>query len=95
MEQKSQNPAKKKHKEIFFSFNIIRLRSEYNWEKQTAMNTLIAAASVGDLSASKGWASTVLRDLKPAAFPSILIPLSAVVTARRFPSLLNLKRGRL
>lgn len=57
--------------------------------------TLIAAGSMGDLSASKDEDSTDLNDLKPAAVASIFIPLSAVVTARRFPSLLNLKRGRL
>lgn len=55
----------------------------------------MAAASSGDLNASKGGASTVLRDLMPLAFANILIPLSAVLTASRLPSLLNLKRGRL
>ena len=50
---------------------------------------------MGDLNASKDEASTALIELRPAAVASILIPLSAVVTARRFPSLLNLKRGRL
>lgn len=39
--------------------------------------------------------SIVFKVLKPTAFVSILNPWSAVVTAKRFPSLLNLKRGRL
>jgi len=56
---------------------------------------LAAADSMGDLNASKDGGSMGLKDLRPAAFASILNPLSAVVTARRFPSLLNLKRGRL
>lgn len=67
---------------------------DYKYSKSID-GTLIAVGSMGDLSASKDEASTDLNDLKPAAVASILIPLSAVVTARRFPSLLNLKRGRL
>lgn len=49
---------------------------------------------MGDLNASNDGVSIALKDLRPAAFASILNPFSAVVTARRFPSLLNLKRGR-
>jgi hypothetical protein len=59
------------------------------------ISTLDAADSMGDLNASTDGGSIGLKDLRPAAFASILNPLSAVVTARRFPSLLNLKRGRL
>ena len=47
------------------------------------------------LNASKDGGSMRLKDLRPVAFANVLNPLSAVVTARRFPSLLNLKRGRL
>ena len=50
---------------------------------------------MGVLNASKDEASAALNNLRPEAVASIFIPLSAVVTARRFPSLLNLKRGRL
>lgn len=58
------------------------------------VSTLAAADSMGDLNASNDGASMALKDLRPTALASILNPLSAVVTARRFPSLLNLKRGR-
>lgn len=54
------------------------------------------ADSMGDLKASKGVVDSIaFKDLTPTALASILNPLSTVVTARRFPSLLNLKRGRL
>jgi hypothetical protein len=55
---------------------------------------LIAADSMGDLNASNAGVSMVLKDLRPVALASILNPLSTVVTARIFPSLLNFKRGR-
>lgn len=58
------------------------------------ITTLIAADSMGDLNASNAGVSIVLKDLRPVAFASILNPLSTVVTARIFPSLLNFKRGR-
>jgi hypothetical protein len=57
------------------------------------IKTLFAADSIGDLNASNAGVSTVLRDLRPPALARILNPLSAVLTARRFPSLLNLKCG--
>lgn len=61
---------------------------DYNKKKQTKkiIATLITADSV---------VSLTLNILSPTAFASILNPSSAVVTARRFPSLLNLKQGRL
>lgn len=48
-----------------------------------------------DFDASNGGGSVALNDLIPAAFARILIPLSAVATARRVPSLLNLKHGNI
>ena len=57
--------------------------------------TLIAAETMGVLNGSKDDVSNALKDLRPTAFTSILNPLSAVVTERRFPSLLNLTRGTL
>jgi len=50
--------------------------------------------SMDALDASKDRASNALKVLRPSVFARILNPLSAVVTARRFPSLLNLNRGR-
>jgi len=58
------------------------------------ITTLIAAESMGDLNASNPGVCTVLKDLRPLTLARILNPLSAVVTARRLPSLLNLKSGR-
>jgi len=62
-------------------------------KKNNYIKTLFAADSIGDLNASNAGVSTVLRDLRPPALARILNPLSAVLTARRFPSLLNLKCG--
>lgn len=58
------------------------------------IKTLITVDSMGGLSPSKDVVDSIsFSVLTPTAFASILNPLSAVVTARRFPSLLNLKRG--
>lgn len=73
----------------FFDLNINNQGKVNNY-----ITTLIAADSTGDLSASNAGVSIVLRDLRPLALARILNPLSAVPTARRFPSLLNLKCGR-
>jgi hypothetical protein len=54
---------------------------------------LFAVDSMGDLNASNAGVSDVFRDLRPPVLARILNPLSAVLTARRFPSLLNLKCG--
>lgn len=58
------------------------------------ITALITEESTGVLIVSKAEDSMALRDRKPAGFARILNPLSAVVTARRLSSLLNLKRGR-
>ena len=52
------------------------------------MRRLIAVHCLTICSVATSWC------LEPSAFASILKPLSTVVTARRLPSLLNLKRGR-
>jgi len=60
-----------------------------------AVGTFIEEASYCGLNTSKGGRlPNARRVLSPSAFASILKPLSTVVTARRLPSLLNLKRGR-
>uniref|UniRef100_A0A0A9CZ55 Uncharacterized protein n=1 Tax=Arundo donax TaxID=35708 RepID=A0A0A9CZ55_ARUDO len=59
-----------------------------------APETFIEEASYCGLNASKGLLPKERKILSPSAFASILKPLSTVVTARRLPSLLNLKRGR-
>jgi len=64
-------------------------------QKINCITTLIAFDSRDDLNVSNPGVSIVLKDLRPEALASILNPLSTVVTARIFPSLLNLKRGRL
>lgn len=61
----------------------------------SSVGTFIEEASYCGLNASKGGRlPNARRVLSPSAFASILKPLSTVVTARRLPSLLNLKRGR-
>lgn len=49
---------------------------------------------MGFFIASNVGVSPALNILRTGAVASILIPLSVVETARRFPSLLNRKRGR-
>jgi hypothetical protein len=56
--------------------------------------TFIEEASNCGLNASKGRFPKARKILSPSALASILKPLSAVVTARRLPSLLNFRRGR-
>ena len=73
---------------------MLNVKIKNQAEETTMIATFIAAESIGDLNASNAGVSIVLKDLRPAALASILNPLSAVLTARRFPSLLNLKRGR-
>lgn len=58
------------------------------------ITALVKEESTGFLIVSKAEASMALIDRKPAVFARILNPLSAVETARRLPSLLNLTRGR-
>ena len=77
----------------------IHVKNRFTEEKLTQVKrinkTFMAPESIGDLNPSKDVDSIAFRVLRPTAFARILNPLSAVVTARRFPSLLNLKRGKL
>ena len=76
------------YKYLFWSKYQKTRKSEEN------ITTLTAADSIGDLNVPNPGVSTVLKDRRPLALARILNPLSAVVTARRFPSLLNLKCER-